>query len=368
MDLFITRRGGGSGGGLNFTVVGGTIRPANPAENTIWVNTEQEITGWTVSSKDPKSAVTGELYKDVNTTAGYYIKADGSRGSSASWLVSDRIALPPNTKKVSVRTGRTSASGVYHAFYDASGAFISSVSRGMEINTYSVPDGAAGIELSIRVDDGSMSGTSLVAYYETSESDGAVWIQTDDIGTISFNAMKNNEAAVSPVTCLQHTDGAWAVRPSYLYQDGKWHEIRAFLLNGSDECWAATGGWERKPYRGNDGGSYSIGENGLSVIGDSPSVCIGLDNFNPTIIQRFNTLRGTAEVSNAAADSETVFGIMSSNTMPGSGIESAFAAKNMIVGTNGPMEFTVDISNVDSGYVVFTAYNQNIMFEKIWLE
>ena len=35
----------GGGAGLNFKVLGGTVLPANPRENTIWVNTSAKITG-----------------------------------------------------------------------------------------------------------------------------------------------------------------------------------------------------------------------------------------------------------------------------------------------------------------------------------
>lgn len=63
MDLFITRRGGGGGGGgLNFQVVGGTTRPANPAENTIWVNTGTEITGWSFSQTEPAEPIANMVW------------------------------------------------------------------------------------------------------------------------------------------------------------------------------------------------------------------------------------------------------------------------------------------------------------------
>lgn len=61
MDAFITRRGGG-GAGLNFTIVGGTNQPENPKENTIWVNTDQKITGWSVSPNEPTEPVVGMVW------------------------------------------------------------------------------------------------------------------------------------------------------------------------------------------------------------------------------------------------------------------------------------------------------------------
>lgn len=44
---------GVSGGGLNFKVVGGTVQPANPKDNTIWVDTDTDISGWVFSAIQP---------------------------------------------------------------------------------------------------------------------------------------------------------------------------------------------------------------------------------------------------------------------------------------------------------------------------
>lgn len=53
--------GGGAGAGLNFKVVGGTSAPSNPAENTVWVNTDTTITSWELSPVQP-TAVTGKVW------------------------------------------------------------------------------------------------------------------------------------------------------------------------------------------------------------------------------------------------------------------------------------------------------------------
>lgn len=47
---------------LNFEVVGGTTQPSNPKENTIWVNTDQEITGWSFSAAEPENPDTGMVW------------------------------------------------------------------------------------------------------------------------------------------------------------------------------------------------------------------------------------------------------------------------------------------------------------------
>lgn len=65
MDAFITRRGG-NGSPLNFEIVGGTTQPENPKENTIWVNTETEITGWSFSENEPTSPAHGNVWFETN--------------------------------------------------------------------------------------------------------------------------------------------------------------------------------------------------------------------------------------------------------------------------------------------------------------
>lgn len=72
-----------TGGGLNFKVVGGTTRPANPKENTIWINTEQEVTGLVFSIKEPAEPASGlvwiKLTEKVTSTALTALEGDGIR-------------------------------------------------------------------------------------------------------------------------------------------------------------------------------------------------------------------------------------------------------------------------------------------------
>ena len=51
-----------TGAALNFQVVGGTTEPESPAENTIWVNTDQAITSWVFSHNQPESPSEGMVW------------------------------------------------------------------------------------------------------------------------------------------------------------------------------------------------------------------------------------------------------------------------------------------------------------------
>lgn len=61
--------GGGGNAALNFEVVGGTVQPSNPKENTIWVNTATEITSWVFSAGEPNAAEAGAVWVQTATVA-----------------------------------------------------------------------------------------------------------------------------------------------------------------------------------------------------------------------------------------------------------------------------------------------------------
>lgn len=60
---------GGGGGGLNFKVVGGTSAPSSPKENTLWVNTETEISGWVFSAEEPGEPAEGMVWFATGATS-----------------------------------------------------------------------------------------------------------------------------------------------------------------------------------------------------------------------------------------------------------------------------------------------------------
>ena len=56
------KHGAGGASALNFNVVGGTSQPVNPKENTIWVNTQTEISGWVFSAEEPGEPAEGMVW------------------------------------------------------------------------------------------------------------------------------------------------------------------------------------------------------------------------------------------------------------------------------------------------------------------
>lgn len=63
------KSGVSAGAPLNFKVVGGTSAPSNPKENTIWVNTDAEITNWAFSAAQPETATAGMVWIFTGTSS-----------------------------------------------------------------------------------------------------------------------------------------------------------------------------------------------------------------------------------------------------------------------------------------------------------
>lgn len=65
----------GTGAGLNFKIVGGTTQPASPKENTIWVNTDLEITGWGFDTEPADYLTTGGVWIKTGTNGNVELNA-----------------------------------------------------------------------------------------------------------------------------------------------------------------------------------------------------------------------------------------------------------------------------------------------------
>ena len=69
-----TNTGVGGAGGLNFQVIGSTTAPNNPKENTIWIETDTEISSWVLSPVQPE-AVEGLAWISIGGASEYAFNA-----------------------------------------------------------------------------------------------------------------------------------------------------------------------------------------------------------------------------------------------------------------------------------------------------
>ncbi len=66
MSITVPMQGFGGGVPLNFKVVGNP-QPTNPKENSIWLNTDEKITGWYFQEKQPENMQHGEIFIATGT-------------------------------------------------------------------------------------------------------------------------------------------------------------------------------------------------------------------------------------------------------------------------------------------------------------
>ena len=70
---------GGGGNPLNYKVVGNP-QPANPKENTIWLNTDAKITGYSFAAEQPEEMAEGEAW--IGTGNNSYVTFDALKKNS----------------------------------------------------------------------------------------------------------------------------------------------------------------------------------------------------------------------------------------------------------------------------------------------
>ena len=60
---------------LNFEIVGGTTEPTNSTDNTIWVNTDTEISSWAFSATEPSNPTEGMVWILVGVSSAFEFNA-----------------------------------------------------------------------------------------------------------------------------------------------------------------------------------------------------------------------------------------------------------------------------------------------------
>lgn len=218
---------GGSGGvSLNFKVVGGTTEPSSPKKNTIWIDTDQKITGWEFSATEPslnlvkssfvnsnKNVYAGVLYVDFdlqpNTT--YTMFFNGQDGNN--YYINE--SLFKNYTVVKVGAERT----VVHFTAkdtDISGSYTDGMGWLILKNDKDQANDHIFDDLQIVEGNGNL--------------EGMVWITTGTSSTVEFNALKKNGIQVYPAGVKQYINGEWKPKESHIYKDNSWLPINRLYL------------------------------------------------------------------------------------------------------------------------------------------
>ena len=268
---------GGPNSGLNFKVVGGTTAPAVPVNNTIWVNTSTEITGWKFSARDPNLLNFSNWANNVTMTSGTKTVSGGSITLKATaadcytnWGTSSYNNIPCTPGKTYVlEWDYTGASGNVFMFPGASTTnmvYTSNSSKKLELTI------GSGItfftfRFGVATSGNSTTYTNIrITEKGATFSPGHVWIKTGLSSVVKFNAFKKNNLQVYPLSAKQYINGQWVEKTAQTYMNGAWKEWQTYLFRNGTINTSLIGGWSKAgensmtiaPFIGN-GGSQSLG-------------------------------------------------------------------------------------------------------------
>lgn len=230
MIFNMTGGGGVAGAGLNFKVVGGTTQPTSPSENTIWVNTSTAITSWSFGANEPN--VCQVTVPDAGDPWVLSIPHTLHEGDILNFTI------PATVSSTFEAIRMYDGSGKLYYVRENSGAAVTGWSAGTKvgfvISNTSYPIGNWGS------DGGSANLYKWGDYYH---NEGTVWISTGASSPVTFNALKNNNITVYPISAKQYVSGAWVDKTAKSYQSGEWVDWIIYMYNKGNQYTDLTGGW-----------------------------------------------------------------------------------------------------------------------------
>lgn len=254
---------------------------------------------------------------------------------------------------------------------------IADISTGVELN-FEIVGGTTQpenpTENMIWVDtDMEIAGWYIAPEQPTNMVDGEVWICADQAGAISFNALKENNIMVYPITAKQMVSGTLTDKDAMCYNDGEWVEFYKGINiyhNGSFET-----GYEIKTRNSDsDYGTVSFTPNGDYIQLNSSGDIYAMYYISPLVTRgNFTTLNIAFENASMSIDSggTAMFGL-SSNTSPKS---PSFVSAITFTSFSGSKTLSVDISNVSSTTEYYIALrfglsnkNFSARIKRIWLD
>ena len=353
--IFNLSGGGSSGASLNFKVVGGTTEPANPSENTIWVNTDEPITSWIFSAKNPVEDVPStDLLNNVSLGNGYLGSDGGITSSTNDKYTNDYIPVTPGRKYDWSYTVSSNLSlWMIVVEYDSSKNVIGSikpvdnVETTKSIGTY-VPssEDVKYVRLSWR----HTAAVVALSYRDLSEFEGMVWFKTGVSSDTEFNALKNNGLQTYPSSAFQCNGSELECVDAQIYQDGEWFEWITRLYKSGNECTEITGGWTQCY---SSGGSITKTGTGIKLWYSAANGGNGTGYATEKKIDLTDVNTIELIFSNYTRKNNGSVGVAIHSSRPGN--NDAFAQNAIAQAWNlisGQLSFSLDVSNFTGEYYV----------------
>lgn len=366
---------GGGGAALNFKVVGGTTQPSNPKENTIWVNTSQEITSldFGVTAPCPRSVNKNLLcypyFHTTQTRSGITwtdngdgsISANGTATEDAVFRVSNSNRTVENHNYVRLKAGTYTLHGcpaggssdtycveLYtaagdHLGFDTGGGLTFTLASETLVRCNLIVRN--GIAVSLKTFKPMLEKGNSASEFVAGDATGQVWISTGTSSTVELNALKKNAIQVYPIAAKQYIGGAWENKTAMSYQAGAWQSWVTDIIAYDGGATDVTLAYQNA----SDKGTYIL----LTINTNSNSASKAATIKTPAVnLTGLNVLEVT--YSNLTGDSSFAGRIRAMVW----DAEGSLIVAQSTVGSSASGTCTVDISGLEGDYVIGVyAYN-----------
>lgn len=375
----------GSGGGapLNFKVVGGTSQPSNPKENTIWVNTDKEITGWHFGVENPYIE-----YRDINLMDGLTF---GKGYFTTSGGIADQEASHPElytNEYIPVKYGSSytweysvsATNEMWLSIVEYTGSYtfkqrltpVSSVNGTFKSGTYTPSaSNVTAVRLCWRTFTGATYNIKFTEHFvgATEGSEGKVWIFTGTSSPVSFNSLKKNGIQVYPLSAKQYVGGALVKKEAKSYQNGEWAKWIAWLYKDGEFFEDLTGAIS-KIYSSVGSTKLTYNETNINLVSNGGNGIYAFEN----LFDLSDKSKLCFEYKLSGSGSYACEVRVTSTKSVTSFSSHLIAKKTFTSATLGVTKHEIDISSVDSGYIGFsgtiatTSDSFDLTIYKLWLE
>lgn len=388
--------GGGGSGGSELTIVGGTTRPAKATQNTIWVNTDVEITGFQLCQDIPRYELDSAIYGitseanitlytidgrnhiKVNGGEAIYTLAKSANGYWALMLVSpdaDAVTTKNSYKSSETRPyqGTVAYEGVTYywgrADYGSSGTF-------NVTPKYSDTITSEELALLMAKEYHTLKESSAVS---EQSSEGTVRITIGNVSNTKLYAPVGDDwIAVYVISAKQYIGGEWVTKSAMSYQNGEWVTWIPYgaLCWYGDECYDFTGGWgtlawkvvsdatvNTQTFQITKGTDYLLFEK----TGDYGAV---MHTINAIDLTNVKAIHFKGEMSPASRDYWVAFHVWTKLGGTSSWATNS-AATVKTNSTSGTRAFTLDVSALTGSYYLgFGIYSasHSVKIEELYLE
>ena len=380
--------GNGGANPLNFRVVGGAAAPANPRENTIWVNTDTPVTNYIFSKEDPNLLDLQTWASEVNVVHGTktYTKNSITLTATENDCYTDYYSSNTAAYRFPVVPGKTyvlswehtGSSGHVYLFPNGSGTGLVNTNSSSKKLELTAASGVTFVTFRVGVSTANKSATySDITFCEKGVEvrPGTVLIETGTYSDASFNALKKNSIRVYPLLAKQYINGSWTDKSAQSYRGGTWVGWIPYLYNTGDECDSLTGGWVSKEWTYSSGVNTSAGTQTIQRNADSIQfVKEGLKGgafhtANKIDLNGVKTIKfeGSMPVESSGDEWHMIFGVWSD--LNGSYAYDSAVAK-IATTSSGRTSFSLDVSSLNGTYYVgFAKYDAGtITMKKLYLE